>query len=255
VQRFTGQIVIVTGAGSGIGAATAIRFAAEGAQVVLTGRTAEKLDRVIAGASPQSNMTARVTDSADPKDIQGLIAETVDRFGRLDVLVNNAGIGGGGPVTEEDTETWDAVQATNVGGVFHACRHAIPHLIATNGSIINVASVSGLGGDWSNAAYNASKGAVVNLTRAMALDHGADGVRINAVCPSLTFTDMTSDMQDDNHLMAAFYDRIALGRGAQPEEIAAAIAFLASADASFITGVELPVDGGLGASNGQPRLG
>jgi len=114
--------------------------------------------------------------------------------------------------------------------------------------------VSGLGGDWDNVAYNAAKGGVVNLTRALAMDHAADGVRVNAVAPSLTVTDMTGGITGNEDVMVRFRERIPLGRPAQPSEVAAAITFLASADASFITGVNLPVDGGLGASNGQPRL-
>jgi meso-butanediol dehydrogenase/(S,S)-butanediol dehydrogenase/diacetyl reductase len=252
VPRFTDQVVVITGAGSGIGAATAVRFADEGAHVVLAGRTGEKLDDVIAGATSPERMTARITDVADAEAVRGLIEETVERHGRLDVLVNNAGRGGGGKVVDEDAETWHAVFATNVDAVFHACHHAIPHLARTGGSVVNVASVSGLGGDWENVSYNASKGALVNMGRAMALDHAKDGVRINTVCPSLTVTDMTTGIQDDEERMAKFQDRIAMGRAAEPSEVASVIAFLASDDASFVTGVELPVDGGLGASNGQP---
>jgi meso-butanediol dehydrogenase/(S,S)-butanediol dehydrogenase/diacetyl reductase len=252
MSRFTDRVVVITGAGSGIGAATAVRFADEGARVVLAGRTREKLDRVVEDAASGELMTVRVTDAADPDVVRGLIDETVERLGRLDVLVNNAGRGGGGAVVDEDPETWRAVFATNVDAVFHACRHAIPHLARTGGSVINVASVSGLGADWSNASYNASKGALVNLSRAMALDHARDGVRVNAVCPSLTITDMTTGVQDDEERMAKFRDRIAMGRPAEASEVASVIAFLASDDASFVTGVELPVDGGLGASNGQP---
>jgi len=144
--------------------------------------------------------------------------------------------------------------AVNAGGVYHGCKAALPHLLETKGSIVNMASVSGLGGDWGLAFYNASKGAIVNLTRALALDHGAHGVRVNCVCPSLTFTPMTEDMKRSPKLMAAFRERIPLGRGTDPSEIAAVIAFLASDDASFVTGVALPIDGGLTASNGQPSM-
>ncbi|MDQ7970661.1 MAG: SDR family oxidoreductase, partial [Oxalicibacterium faecigallinarum] len=151
-------------------------------------------------------------------------------------------------------EEWQRVQATNVNGVFFGAKAAIPHLEKTRGCIVNVASVSGLGGDWGMTAYNASKGAVVNLTRVLAMDYAPQGIRVNAVCPSFTLTDMTADMQDDEALLKKFYERIPLGRGAQPSEIASVIAFLASEDAVFVTGVNLPVDGGLTASNGQPKM-
>jgi meso-butanediol dehydrogenase/(S,S)-butanediol dehydrogenase/diacetyl reductase len=131
-------------------------------------------------------------------------------------------------------------------------REAIPHLEKTRGCIVNVASVSGLGGDWGMSAYDTSKGAVVNMTRVLAMDFAAKGIRVNSVCPSLTFTNMTADMMQDGELMKKFEERIPLGRGAQPSEIAAVIAFLASEDASFVTGVNMPVDGGVTASNGQP---
>lgn len=130
----------------------------------------------------------------------------------------------------------------------------MPHLIKSHGCIVNVSSVSGLGGDWQMSFYNAAKGAVSNFTRALALDHGAEGVRVNAVCPSLTRSELTEDMFSDKALMAKFAERIPLGRAAEPDEVADVIAFLASHDARFVNGVNLPVDGGLSASNGQPPL-
>ena len=179
----------------------------------------------------------------------------VKRFGGLHVMVNNAGVAPEGKVTEATLAEWQEVMAINAGGVFHGCRAAMPHLIASKGCIVNTASVSGLGGDWGLSFYNASKGAIVNFTRALALDHGADGVRVNAVCPSFTLTPMTEDMQKDRKVLAKFRERIPLGRPAQPSEIASVVAFLASDDASMVTGVALPVDGGVTASNGQPNMG
>jgi len=241
MQRFTDRVVIVTGASSGIGEATARRFSQEGASVVLAGDTKAKLERVAA-------------DLSNYKQVQALVAATVKRFGALHVLFNNAGIAVEGSVTEAPFDGWAKTMATNVGGVFHGCRAAMPHLIASRGCIVNTGSVSGLGGDWALGFYNTSKGAIVNFTKALALDHGKDGVRVNAVCPSLTFTPMTEDMKGDRKLMAKFRERIPLGRGAEPSEIAAVVAFLASDDASFVSGVALPVDGGLMASNGQPNM-
>lgn len=254
MNRFHEKIVIVTGAGSGMGAATALRFAQEGAHVVLAGRRKEKLDEVAARCKGARALVVP-TDVADPDAVQALIETAVAHFGGLDVLVNNAGVAVPGGFTDGSLDDWRKTMATNVDGVIYGCRAAMPHLLASNGCIINVSSVSGLGGDWGMSFYNASKGAVTNLTRALALEYGAQGVRVNAVCPSLTISDMSADVSEDATLMAKFAERIPLGRAAQPEEVADVIAFLASHDARFVNGVNLPVDGGLSASNGQPQLG
>ncbi|OZI60624.1 SDR family NAD(P)-dependent oxidoreductase [Bordetella genomosp. 11] len=251
MNRFAGKVVVVTGAGSGIGAATARRFAQEGASVVLAGRTESKL-RQAADGLEESKVLVQTADVARLDEVENLIRAAVKRFGRLDVMVNNAGTAVEGTVTEASPEDWRVVMATDLDGVFHGCRAAMPQLIKSRGCIVNVSSVSGIGGDWRMSFYNAAKGAVTNFTRALAMDHGRDGVRVNAVCPSLTRTDLTKDMYANHALMEKFAERIPLGRGAEPEEVASVIAFLASDDAVFVTGVNLPVDGGLSASNGQP---
>ena len=129
----------------------------------------------------------------------------------------------------------------------------MPALLKSKGNVVNVSSVSGLGGDWGMSVYNAAKGAVTNFTRSLALDYGEDGVRVNAICPGFTFTDLTEEMKDNQQLLNKFYERIPLARAGEPEDIASAIAFIASDDARYITGVNLPVDGGIMASNGQPK--
>ncbi|EIC82639.1 SDR family NAD(P)-dependent oxidoreductase [Serratia sp. M24T3] len=252
MSRFKDKVVVVTGAGSGMGAATAQRFSAEGAIVVLVGRTEVKLAKV-ANTLENTHYYIHVADISNPQDVEKLAKVVLDKFGRVDVLVNNAGVVVQGKVNEASIDDWKKILDIDVSGVFYATRFFIDALKKSKGNIVNVSSVSGLGGDWGMSFYNAAKGAVTNFTRSLAMDHGADGVRVNAVCPSLTLTDMAGDIKDNKALLAKFAERIPLGRGAEPEEIASVIAFLASDDARFVTGVNLPVDGGLSASNGQPN--
>ena len=255
MPRFEGRTVIVTGAGSGIGQGIALRFSREGANVVLAGRTKGRLDETAAQMAAPPRTLVQVCDVRELAQVEALVRAAVERFGGLDVMVNNAGIGPDGTATETSLEDWHDVLQTDLTGVFHGCRAALPELEKRRGCIVNTASVSGLGADWALAAYNAAKGGVVNLTRALALDYGRRGVRINAVCPSLTRSNMTREMLEDKALMAKFMERLPLGPPAEPADIAAVVAFLASEDAGFVNGVNLPVDGGLSASNGQPPMG
>ena len=144
--------------------------------------------------------------------------------------------------------------ATNVDGLVYCTRAALPHLLHSRGNVVNVSSVSGIGGDWGMSFYNASKGAVTNLTRSLALEYGPKGVRVNGVNPSLTAIEMSQGLLDNPNMLAKFMDRSPLGRVAEPADIADVIVFLASDDARFVTGVNLAVDGGVSASNGQPRM-
>ncbi|GHC44667.1 SDR family NAD(P)-dependent oxidoreductase [Streptomyces cinnamoneus] len=253
-NRFAGKVVIVTGGGSGIGAATAHRFAREGATVIAAGRTEDKLKHAAAAAPTGSTMVTRVADVSDESSVNALIAGVTAEYGRLDVLVNNAGIGVPGTVEHTDTATWRHVMAVDIDSVFFASRAALPSLRRVGGCIVNVGSASGLGGDWGLAAYNAAKGALVNLTNAMALDHGHEGVRVNAVHPSLTRTPVTAPVIENEDMIAAFRQRIPMQRPAEPSEVADVIAFLAGPDARFVNGAHIPVDGGLSASSGQPRM-
>lgn len=253
MTRFRDKVVLVTGSASGIGEAAARRFGREGTQLVLADRNAEGLARV-AGDIEAAGVLTIVADLADREGCERVIAGTVERFGRLDVLVNNAGKDHLGKVDEGAIDDFSTVIETDLYGVFYMTRFAMPHLRRSRGCIVNVSSVSGLGGDWNHSFYCAAKGAVTNFTRALALDEARNGVRVNAVNPSLVYTPFTAGMQDQPELVAKFEERIPMGRGADPEDVAPVIAFLASADARFVTGVNLPVDGGLSASNGQPAL-
>lgn len=253
-MRFEDKVVVVTGAGSGIGEATARRFSQEGAAVVLVGDHRRNI-AAVAKDLPKERTLVRVADVSKYGEIEAAVESAVRTFDGLDVMVNNAGVFAGSSVTKTKPSEWQKVMDTNAGGVFNGSRAALPHLLRRKGCIVNTSSVSGIGADWEMSAYNASKGAVSNLTRSMALDYGSKGVRVNAVAPSLTVSNMTKGMLKSKKLVAKFMERMPIGRVAQPEDIAAVIAFLASDDARFVNGVILPVDGGVTASNGQPNAG
>ncbi len=252
MARFADKVVVITGAASGIGEGAARRFAEEGATLVLGDIDKGALDRLAAELG--GTVETRKTDVTDRAACEALVEAAIDRFGRIDVLVNDAGVDHLGKLDEGDFSEFTRVIETDLYGVVHMSRAAIADLRASKGCIINVSSVSGLGGDWNHSFYCAAKGAVSNFTRALAMDEAKHGVRVNAVNPSLTYTALTAGMKEQPDLIAKFEERIPLGRGAEPADIAGAIVFLASDDARFVTGVNLPVDGGLTASNGQPAL-
>lgn len=253
MSRFSNKVVLVTGAASGIGEAAARRFGEEGASLVLADMNGEGLERVAAEIGADRTLT-QVADLSNADRCRGVVTAAIERFGRLDVLVNNAGKDHLGRVDDGDIGDFSTIIETDLYGVFYMTRFALPHLRESRGCIVNVSSVSGLGGDWNHSFYCAAKGAVTNFTRAVAMDEAAHRVRVNAVNPTLVYTPFTAGMQDQPDLVAKFNERIPMGRGAQPNDISGVIAFLASEDARFVTGVNLPVDGGLSASNGQPKL-
>jgi meso-butanediol dehydrogenase/(S,S)-butanediol dehydrogenase/diacetyl reductase len=253
MNRFNDKTVIVTGAASGMGLAAARRFLDEGARVVMLDINEAGLKEA-AAKLPQDRVLVQVGDTSDKATATAAVKAAVERFGALHILINNAGVATEGDILQTTEEDFAHVMAVNVTGYFHMAKAAMPELVKTRGSIVMTSSVSGLGGDWNTFAYNTSKGAVSNMVRAMALDAGKDGVRVNAVNPSFTKTGMTEDMLKDAELVKKFKERMPLGAPEDPEGVAAAMAFLASDDARLISGVNLPVDAGLRASNGQPPM-
>jgi meso-butanediol dehydrogenase/(S,S)-butanediol dehydrogenase/diacetyl reductase len=250
---FSGSVVLVTGGGSGIGLAITRAFLDAGATVAVTGRRRERLDQALAGV-PAERGLALPADVSDPAQVRRLVGDVVDRFGRLDVVVSNAAGYETGPLTDLADDAWERLRATNVDAFFHLAKAALPHLAQSRGNLVAVSSVSGLRGDWGQAAYNATKAAVTNFVRSLALDWGAQGVRLNAVAPAFTLTELTEGVGRDEESLAPFRDRIALGRPGEPEDVAPAVLFLAGEGARYVTGAVLPVDGGTSASTGQPHV-
>ncbi len=251
MKRFDDKTIVITGAASGIGAETARRLADEGARLVLADIDAEAGETI----ARETKGTFVRTDVTDEPQVAALLDDTVARHGRLDVLVNNAGIMGAGTLPELDGETWRRVIDNDLHSVFYGCRAAIPHLRnAGGGSIVNTASISGIGGDYALPSYNAAKAGVVNLTRSLAIEHADQNIRVNCVCPGPIDTPMTDAAKALDAVMDEYTRAIPMERFGQPAEVAAAIAFLASDDASYITGHALVIDGGLTACTGQPNL-
>ena len=251
MTRFAGKVALITGGGSGIGAATARLMAAGGAAVVVADLVEASARRV----ADEVGGTALVVDVADRVQVETMVADAIARHGRLDVLVNNAGIGSFARTPDLDPAEWERVIAIDLHAVFYACRAAIPHLIkGGGGAIVNTASISGMAGDYGFSAYNAAKAAVINYTRTLAIDHARERLRVNALCPGLIATPLTAGAKELPQLEAHWHDQIPMGRAGTPEEMAEVIAFLASDAASYMTGSIVVADGGQTAWTGQPNL-
>lgn len=246
-MSFVGKVVLITGASSGIGAATAIHLAQLGASLSITGRNKDNLNKVAeqCGQSKPHIITGELTNE---KDVKNIIDSTIKHYGRLDVLVNNAGVIEGGSIETTSLEQYDRIFNVNVRSVYYLTILAVPHLIETKGNIVNVSSVTGLRSFPNCLAYCMSKSTIDQFTRCVALELAPKQVRVNAVNPGVIETNLhrRSGMSEDQ--LETFFqhskDTHALGRTGNVTEVAKTIAFLASNDASFITGATLPVDGG-----------
>lgn len=262
-SEFEGKIVVVTGGTSGVGKSAVLLFAEEGAKVIFTGTNEEKAQEVIAEvkkAGYRGQAVFRRTNNRDKDSIKGLADFVKKEYGNCEILYNNAGTHNNGSVHDEDAiEKWDDIINVNLKGTFLHCHYFIPQMLENGrGVIINCSSISGICGDYSAAAYNASKGGINNLTRAMALDYISKGIRVNAICPGAIQTEMffqTKKKVDWNldKKIEAIKDAYPAPHIATPDECAQAVLLLASERASWINGVILPVDGGITAHTGHPR--
>jgi NAD(P)-dependent dehydrogenase (short-subunit alcohol dehydrogenase family) len=258
--RFAGQVAMVTGAATGIGKATALRLAAEGASLVLTtSRNKDGLNATVAAARELgAQAVGRLADASQSTDVAKTTAEAVAKFGRLDVLVANAAyFQAPAPAAQLDEDEWDRTLDTGLKGVFLAAKYSIPAMLETagKGTIVNVSSINSTLHAPGLPAYSAAKGGVDALTRQLALEYGPRGIRVNAVNPGLIAVEKVATFLEDNPDEAAVAaECYPLDRIGDPDDVARAIAFLASADAAFITGVTMPVDGGLSIQSAAALL-
>jgi meso-butanediol dehydrogenase / (S,S)-butanediol dehydrogenase / diacetyl reductase len=257
-RRFEGRVAVVTAGGSGIGAATARRFAGEGASVVvadLSGRRAEEVAKRI--AADDGHAVSIKMDAADPEGVAAAVRLARERYGRLDVMFNNAGMATVGRLDEVSLESWNRVLAVTLTSVFLGMKYCLPVMREQGGgAVVNTASVSGMAGDYGLSSYNAAKAGVINLTRAAAVENARYNIRVNCVCPGAIDTRATELLAGSraDELRRAHARAHPLGRMGQAEEIASAVLFLASEEASFISGEAVVVDGGLRAKTGLANM-
>ena len=258
MERLAGKVALITGGASGMGTVAARLFASEGAKVVLSDVSDELGEEVAGGIRADGGDAAYVhADVADEADAEGMVRETVATYGGLTILYNNAGVmlSADGSVDATEESVWDTTLAINVKGVAHGCKYGIPAMIASGGgSIINVASfVAWMGAATSQTAYTASKGAVLAMTREIAVEYARKGVRCNALCPGPIDTPLLAELLSDPDRRQRRFVHIPMGRLGQAEELAKAALFLASDDSSYMTGASLIVDGGITAAYVTPE--
>jgi len=247
--KLQGKVALITGGGTGIGEATAKLFADEGAHVAITGRRKEVLEGVakviVANGGKVLTIAGSVTDEAH---VRSAVEQTVQAFGKLDILVNNAAIGEFGKLLHETPDrSWEEVLDTNLTGVFRFTRAAIPHMLGRGGSIVNVSSVAGMVGIPKSAAYSSTKGAMLALTRCLAIDYANDKIRVNCVCPALVDTPMAAEAIADPVMKASMAAAHPIGRFGTPEDVAQMLVYLASDESSWVTGSVFTIDGGFTA--------
>ena len=246
-ERFRDRVALVTGGGTGIGRAIGLRFALEGATVAVVGRRIEKVRQVRQEIESLGGLSLEIqADVSTENDCRAMVAQVLDRYGRLDVLCTSAGIHGGGrTVVDTSLSLWEEVIGIDLTGAFLSSKFAIPEIQkAGKGSVIHIASVGGLRGTSSGMAFETAKGGLINLTRHMAVAHAGDNIRVNCICPGVITTPLTEKWLSDPKTYQKICRIHPLGRIGKAEEVASVTTFLASDDASFITGVILPVDGG-----------
>ena len=245
-MRLEGKSAIITGGGSGIGLACAKLFSNEGAKVAIIGRRKNKLE--LAAKEIEGQVLPVVGDLTNNNDLDNLVSKTLHAFRKIDVVVNNGGIFAGSSVHETKDEDWDTIMNTNINSVFQLAKRVLPHMMKREtGTFVHIASILGLVAAPGVAAYNVSKGALLQFNRSIAMEYGSLGIRSNAVCPGLIKTEMTEDLMKDEELMLEWSKDYPIGRFGIPEDIASACLYLASDESSFVTGVALPVDGGFTA--------
>ena len=244
-MRLDGKVALVTGGAMGIGAAIAARFLEAGAAVAIFDINGEAVRKYAENLSGKGRALALEGDAANEDAVRTAVERTIAEFGSLDILVNNAGIDFSGLVAETKSDQWDRVLTVNLKGAFFFCKHAVPHLQQRGGAIVIISSVRAFVSYSGGAAYDSSKAALIAFTRTLALDHGKDGIRVNAICPGPTMTEATKQLVPEHFLEMIVNFQMAIHRALEPDDLTGTAVWLASDDARMVTGQVIPVDGGM----------